>query len=116
MKHIAIIDDDKTSLLLVEAVLKSLGYKVTAYMDAKTALVRLKELKPDVIISDINMPEIDGNDFALLFKDSPDNPKTPIIALTADKPKDNFVSLFDAVLQKPVTPGPLDETIKSVLY
>lgn len=116
MAHIAVIDDDKTSLLLVEALLKNLGYEVTTYNEAKTALVKLKEHPADAIISDIHMPEIDGNDFALLFKDSPQMPKTPIIALTADKPKDNFVSLFDAVLQKPVTPGPLDDAIKSVLH
>lgn len=58
--HFLIVDDDKYSVELHASLLEEAGYRVTAFTSSKKALMQIEELKPDCIVSDLLMPELDG--------------------------------------------------------
>ena len=60
IKKILVVDDEKDFLFTMEYWLKSNGYEVKAVTNGKQALEELKIFKPNVILLDINMPEMDG--------------------------------------------------------
>src|SRR2546423_15028402 len=64
VKHrILVVDDDESIRELFRRILQKEGYEVTAAKNGFDALLRLKEVVPDVIISDLNMPEMSGFEF-----------------------------------------------------
>jgi CheY-like chemotaxis protein len=64
VKHrILVVDDDDSVRELFRRILQKEGYEVTAAKNGFDALLRLKEVVPDVIISDLNMPEMSGFEF-----------------------------------------------------
>ncbi|OGX05549.1 MAG: hypothetical protein A2Z88_09070 [Omnitrophica WOR_2 bacterium GWA2_47_8] len=62
-KRILIVDDDKTQILWVSEALKKKGHEVDTAESGAAALTKLKEYKPDLIITDVVMPEMDGFQF-----------------------------------------------------
>lgn len=83
MKHILIVDDNKTNLMSAKTVLSDI-YKITAVTMGAQALKFLENNTCDLILLDINMPEMDG--FEVLAKIQEDEKKAqiPVIFLTAD--------------------------------
>ena len=65
-QHVLYLDDDEVMLLLVEQMLRRLGYRVTCFQDPRQALaaVRAQPRAFDLIVSDFNMPELSGLDVA----------------------------------------------------
>ncbi|MEO6410056.1 MAG: response regulator, partial [Burkholderiaceae bacterium] len=65
-RHVLYIDDDGVMLLLVERLLLRLGYRVTGYADARSAIeaVRAQPHAFDLVVSDFNMPDLSGLDVA----------------------------------------------------
>jgi CheY-like chemotaxis protein len=64
VKHrILVVDDDESIRELFRRILQKEGYEVTAANNGFDALLRLKEVVPDVIVSDLNMPEMSGFEF-----------------------------------------------------
>lgn len=82
MKHILIVDDNKANLAAAKAVLED--YKVTAVTMGAQALKFLEKNTCDLILLDINMPEMDGYEVMHKIKENPDCAAIPIIFLTAD--------------------------------
>lgn len=80
MKHILVIDDDASILSLFGRFLESAGYSVALAPDGRTGLRLLKPQKPDLIITDIMMPEMDG--LELLMKIKKQHPEIPVIAIS----------------------------------
>ena len=62
-KKILVIDDETELLKLIQARLESKGYTVVAAGDGEEGLAKLKTEKPDLIITDIAMPKMDGYTF-----------------------------------------------------
>ena len=89
-----IVDDDKSIRWVLEKALGRSGIQVEAFADAEALLKRLLNQCPDVIISDIRMPGIDG--LQLLEKVSTQYPKIPIIITTAHSDLDNAVSSYQS--------------------
>lgn len=83
MKHILIVDDDKTSVVVAQAVL-SKAYQVTTKNTGAQALEFLEENTVDLILLDINMPEMNGFSVMERIREDTVNRDTPIIFLTAD--------------------------------
>lgn len=82
MINVIIVDDDEDSLQLMSQFLKLKGINVIAEAkDGKTAVEQYQELKPDVIITDMNMPEFDGSYVINEIKKF--DPKAKIIVVTA---------------------------------
>jgi two-component system, OmpR family, response regulator len=83
-KRILIIDDEANVTRLVKRSLEQTGhYTVCAENDARHAVTVALEFKPDLILLDVVMPEIDGGDVAARLQGEPDLKQIPIVFLTA---------------------------------
>jgi two-component system, chemotaxis family, chemotaxis protein CheY len=83
-KSIMIVDDSASLRQVVSIALKGAGYDVTEACDGKDALAKLKGQKMHLIISDVNMPNMDGISFVKAAKQIPEYKFTPIIMLTTE--------------------------------
>ncbi|MEY4748802.1 MAG: hypothetical protein RIQ60_1016 [Pseudomonadota bacterium] len=83
-KTIMIVDDSASMREVVGIALKSAGYAVLEGRDGKDALAQLTGQKVHLIISDVNMPNMDGISFVKAVKQLPSYKFTPIIMLTTE--------------------------------
>lgn len=79
---ICIAEDSPTQLMLLKNTLENLGARVHSATDGKKALHLLETLFPDIIISDIEMPEMNGYDLCKTIKQDPKMKDIPVILLT----------------------------------
>ncbi|MFO1381521.1 MAG: response regulator [Chitinivorax sp.] len=87
-KTIMIVDDSASLRQVVSIALKSSGYDVIESTDGKDALAKLTGRKVHLIISDVNMPNMDGITFVKEVKKLPDYKFTPVIMLTTEAGED----------------------------
>ena len=113
---ILIVDDEKRLVSLVESYLIQEGYHVATAYNGKEALAVAKKEKPDLIILDIMMPEMNGYDFMRVHRTEND---TPIIMLTAKVEDDDKVIGLelgaDDYVVKPFKPRELMARVRNVL-
>jgi two-component system chemotaxis response regulator CheY len=83
-KTVLIVDDSMSMRQVVRMALGSAGYEVIEAEDGKAALQKLNGQKIHLIISDVNMPNMDGISFVKEVKASPNYRFTPIIMLTTE--------------------------------
>lgn len=83
-KTILVVDDSASLRQVVGIALKGAGYDVIEACDGKDALTKLNGQKIHLIISDVNMPNMDGITFVTEAKKLPDYKFTPIIMLTTE--------------------------------
>jgi two-component system cell cycle response regulator DivK len=100
------IEDDPNNRNLVRRVLESEGFKLVEAPSASTAMEYLKGNKPNLILMDINMPEMDGYALTAKIKSIPEYSQIPIVAITANVMRgDREKSLeagCDGYIQKPI--------------
>lgn len=87
-----VIDDDRSIRWVLEKALSSAGMDVSSFEDGSTILKRLAKEQPDVIISDIRMPGIDG--IELLENIGHEYPEIPVIIMTAHSDLDSALSAY----------------------
>ena len=94
MSHEAIwvIDDDRAMRWVLEKTFKEEGFNITSFEEGQTALDRLEKEQPDVILTDIRMPGIDGLTFLSRVKAS--HPDLPVIIMTAHSDLESAVSSY----------------------
>ena len=113
---ILIVDDEKRLVSLVESYLTQEGYRVATAYNGKEALTVADSEKPDLIILDIMMPEMNGYDFMRIHRAEHD---TPIIMLTAKVEDDDKVIGLelgaDDYVVKPFKPRELMARVRNVL-
>jgi signal transduction histidine kinase len=86
---ILIVEDSRTQAMLLQHALEQHGYRVLAAACGEDALASLRHHRPTLIISDINMPGMDGYEFCRRIKGSPDTQAVPVFLLTTlSDPKD----------------------------
>ena len=83
-KTILVVDDSATLRVVVGIALKGAGYDVIEACDGKDALTKLNGQKIHLIISDVNMPNMDGITFVAEAKKLPNYKFTPVIMLTTE--------------------------------
>jgi len=83
-KTIMIVDDSASLRQVVGIALKGAGYEVLEGMDGKDALAKLAGKKVHLIISDVNMPNMDGISFVKTLKQMPNYKFMPVIMLTTE--------------------------------
>jgi len=83
-KTILVVDDSASLRQVVSIALKSAGYDVMEAVDGRDALGKLNGSKIHLIISDVNMPNMDGITFVKEMKKLPDYKFTPVIMLTTE--------------------------------
>ncbi len=118
-KRILIVDDHEKNLKLVKVVLKSNGYETIEAEDGKKGIEKAREHLPDMILMDIQMPEIDGLEAMKILKSNESTGNIPIIALTSyvmKGDKERFLAEgFDAYIPKPVDINELLKTVKEII-
>ncbi len=82
-KQILVIDDEQTWLKITSHILQRNGYAVRTAKSGIEALKMLTKFRPDLILSDVRMPDMNGFDFVDNLKQSPKNSSTPIIFFSA---------------------------------
>ncbi|GID32424.1 MULTISPECIES: response regulator [Paractinoplanes] len=87
-KTILIVDDSASVRQVVSIALKGAGYEVITGTDGKDALTKLNGQRIHLIISDVNMPNMDGITFVAEAKKLPAYKFTPIIMLTTESQED----------------------------
>jgi CheY-like chemotaxis protein len=118
--RVLVADDDREGVGLVEAILARAGAEVRTCLAAPEALDLLRRWRPDVLVSDIEMPGEDG--YSLIRKvralSAAEGGKTPAIALTAyGRAQDRQRTLaagYSMHVPKPVDPGELTAIIAGV--
>lgn len=83
-KTILIVDDFQSALFITEFTLQQLGVSILKAGNAKDALALLDSNKVDLIISDYNMPEMNGIDFIKRVKSMPSYMRTPVFILSTE--------------------------------
>ena len=115
-KNILVVDDEKRILSLLEAYLEQQGFLVTTATNGKEAIFIARHEKPDLIILDIMMPEMDGYEF---MRQHRKERETPIILLTAKVEEDDKVIGLelgaDDYVTKPFSPRELTSRVRAVL-
>jgi DNA-binding response OmpR family regulator len=115
-KTIMVVDDEKRLVSLVESYLTQEGYHVVTAHDGREALSVARREKPDLIVLDVMMPEMDGYEFMREHRSESD---TPIILLTARVDDDEKVIGLelgaDDYVTKPFRPRELTARVRAVL-
>lgn len=118
-KRLLVVDDDASLLLAVSETLRAEGYLVDTARRGAEALVRVAESLPDLIISDIRMPGMDGYQLARNLRSAPQSRLVPIVFLTAkDETADRvlgFRSGVDAYITKPFDSEELIAIVAGIL-
>ena len=113
------VEDNPDNRLLVRRVLLSEDYSLLEATDARDALNVLKTTRPDLILMDINMPDMDGYTLTAKIKSLPGFERVPILAVTAnvmrgDKEK-TLEAGCDGYIQKPLDIEQLTREIEKFL-
>jgi two-component system, sensor histidine kinase and response regulator len=104
--RILIVDDSPEILSVTEAILASAGYETIAYTDGLIALRIMELLPPDLIVLDVNMPQIDGYEMTRRIRSNSAWDLTPILLFTALDRSQAAYGLecgADDLLSKPVS-------------
>ena len=117
--NVLIIEDNRSYSFLVQILLKSNGYAVSAAYNGKTALEEIAGNIPDLIILDVNLPDISGFELCERIKSRDDTRTVPLIFLTGHKEAaitEKGIALGAAeVLVKPVDHRKLLEVVSECL-
>jgi CheY-like chemotaxis protein len=117
--HVLVVDDEATVRRLVQLNLERAGYRVSTANDGVEALERVAADRPDLILSDITMPRLDGIELVRRLKGDPETEAIPVVMLTAKaQDEDHFEaerSGADRYLHKPFHPLGLLEMIRDTL-
>jgi DNA-binding response OmpR family regulator len=115
--RVLVIEDDSTSRALIGEIVRDAGFEAELAENALEALRRLHTLRPDGIILDLVMPEVDGIEFLLLSRKLPNAQGVPTLVLsTADFTGDLLVGTFgvQASVAKPFELDNLVAVIRQV--
>lgn len=82
-KTIMVVDDNPDIITIVRTILEGKGYSVMSAYSGPELLTQLEGQKPDLIVLDIMMPQMDGLEVLTRLKGAPDTSSIPVILLTA---------------------------------
>ncbi|MCH5252454.1 MAG: response regulator [Lachnospiraceae bacterium] len=115
---ILVVDDDKANLMRAQTILSS-DYRVSAANSGKAALKYLENNRPDLILLDINMPEMDGFEVIEQIRQNKEIADIPVIFLTADNQVNTEIKCFQAgamdFVGKPFVPDVLRSRVSKAI-
>lgn len=117
MFHILVVDDDKHTRMLLQAILEEAGYTVTTANNGEEALDMLDREHIDLVVLDIMMPKMDGYEFTKTIRET--NDALPILMVTAKQDaadeKQGFLVGTDDYITKPIDEEKMLLRIKALL-
>ena len=119
-KKILLIEDDKFLRKVINKKLSKEGYLVIEAIDGEKGLKAIEEEKPDLVLLDLVLPEIDGFEVLAKMKTNPAISKIPVIILSNLGEKEEIEKGFrmgakDYLIKAHLTPGEIVDRIESVL-
>jgi CheY-like chemotaxis protein len=104
---VLVVDDNEDNLSLVSDILGTRGFEVEAAPDGTSALEALDRRRPDVILLDVMMPEMDGMEVLDRIKANPQHAQIPVILVTAKAQDEDLLAGYkfgaDYYITKPFT-------------
>jgi DNA-binding NtrC family response regulator len=110
-KRIFVVDDEKTIADTLAVILRKSGYEASPFYDAETALAQLESCRPDLIISDVMMPGMNGVDMSVLIRER--HPACKVLLFSGQASTLNILELVGQrgydfeLLAKPIHPTDL---------
>ena len=105
MHTVAVVDDNADNRLIIRTILED-QYEISEYSSGMEAIHGFKKSKPDVVILDISLPEMDGTEILRRIREDADLHDLPVVALTAHAlPEDRArasAAGFDGYITKPI--------------
>ncbi|MBW2238443.1 MAG: response regulator [Deltaproteobacteria bacterium] len=121
IEKILLVEDNEINLEIMQSQLVSLGYQVDTAINGKQALIKFQKKNYDIILTDLEMPEMDGYALAAEIRQIEENSKEPmpILAVTAsdfDLTKERAISLgFNGYMLKPFEIDVLEKKLASII-
>jgi CheY-like chemotaxis protein len=105
-KRILIVEDTKTIVMVEKMMLSGLNCEIEIASNGKEGLSKVKSYKPDLILLDVVMPEMDGLEMCRRVKGDPETAKIPVVMVTtkgeADRVEQAYLAGCDDYLTKPI--------------
>jgi len=118
-ERILVVDDQRTNAEMVAGLLRNLGYDVQIAMDGAAALERVRAAPPDLLVSDINMPQMNGYELCRHLRADPATALLPVILITSTEANTERIKGIEAgaddFLMKPVNWPELFGRVKRLL-
>jgi class 3 adenylate cyclase len=119
-ERILVVDDQRTNAEMVSGLLRTQGYEVEVALDGQGALEVVRSKGPDLVISDILMPGVDGYELCRRLRANPATALLPVILVTSAEPQTERVKGIEAgaddFLSKPVNWPELFGRVKRLLH
>jgi DNA-binding response OmpR family regulator len=117
--RVLIVDDTHTLRSLIQVYLVAHGWEFVEAQDGAEGLAKARLTKPDLVISDVGMPVMDGFELCAAIRGDPVLRQVPVVLLTMLEDETSrqrgLLVGADAFLTKPVTPAELRKTIGAVM-
>jgi len=117
--HILVVEDNLDNYELVRTILEIAGYDTFLAVNGRDGVNAARKQKPDLILMDMALPEMDGWDATLLIREDPVTALIPLVALTVHTlPRERKRALdagVDAYLSKPYDAAQLIQLVESTL-
>jgi two-component system alkaline phosphatase synthesis response regulator PhoP len=118
-RTIMVVDDEPEIVTVVRLMLEQKGFNVRCAYNGQQVFADLEEQKPDLIILDVMMPEMDGLEVLRRLKGAPETSSIPVVMLTALDQHEDIVRGYDTgadfYIPKPFTKDQLLDGINSIL-
>ena len=119
-KKVVCIEDEPEMIDLVKLILGRKGFELTGAMGGREGLEAVRQVKPDLVLLDLMMPDMDGWEVYQQMKADPEMQKIPVIVVTAkaqsiDKVLGLHIAKVDDYVTKPFGPQELLQSVEKVL-
>jgi two-component system sensor histidine kinase ChiS len=119
-KCILVVDDEPAFCAVVCEILRLYGFTTHSAKNVQQALELMEEIRPDIVLADVMMPEIDGLTLLRLLRSQTAWKSIPTVVISAKCEPDDFSAAFDAganaCLAKPFSASELRETVERLVY
>lgn len=116
---VLVVDDDKTTRKMISLILNSKGYEVVTAENGIEALQKLGIEDINLILTDMNMPYMDGIELVKQIRSSQERSNIPIVMITTEADEEEKIKAFEAgvddYLVKPTTSEEISQSIKKIL-